>query len=611
MSAAFRIPDLKAVLALSGRKAGLALSGLKAGLDRLMHTEFFGQASRGLRGPLVAALVAFLVGLPCALIMPPLDRDESRFTQATSQMLETGDYININYQDGPRHKKPVGIHWLQSASVKLTSTVEARKILAYRWPSLLGAALAAFACAWGASRAFGTRIGTKAGLIFAVSFMLSTEAFWAKTDAVLTGLLTLAMAALAIIYMRTRDVAKTDPPPKLRKELWIFWLATAFAILVKGPVAFLIIVLPILTLWGWDRRITWLRHLNIGWGLILCLAICGPWAVAITIATDGAFWTGAVGHDLKTKLDGGSEGHFGWPGYHTLLLSVTLFPACGLLGGAIQTAIQRRTEPAIRFAVAWFLPAFLFFELMPTKLPHYTLPTFAAVCWLAAVSLDLPLKTWAKGVNVAFALLGGVLLTTIAWFGYQAYGTQGSLLLLIAVAASALVVMIFAVWLLLRNQQRTGFGFLLASGVIAHLSFVSLAASLTPIWVSRQMEAALLASKLDPRLGIAPGPVATLGYSEPSFVFEMGTKTQLLNENAAGAVKALQEGRPVFVESRQEAEFQKAAKTQGVFPRTVTQVKGTNYSNGRDVVLTLYDNPVPEAAKSAAQSLRDEPNITE
>jgi 4-amino-4-deoxy-L-arabinose transferase-like glycosyltransferase len=153
-----------------------------------------------LRWPLLAALLAFLVGLPCAMMMPPLDRDESRFAQATSQMLETHDYININYQDTPRFKKPAGIHWLQAMSVKLTSSVEARHILAYRWPSLLGAALAAFACAWGASYAFGTRIGTKAGLIFAITFMLSTEAFIAKTDAALCGLVTLMMAALARIY---------------------------------------------------------------------------------------------------------------------------------------------------------------------------------------------------------------------------------------------------------------------------------------------------------------------------------------------------------------------------------------------------------------------------
>ena len=51
------------------------------------------------------------------LAVPPLDRDESRFAQATAQMLESGDFTVIRFQEEPRFKKPVGIHWLQAASV--------------------------------------------------------------------------------------------------------------------------------------------------------------------------------------------------------------------------------------------------------------------------------------------------------------------------------------------------------------------------------------------------------------------------------------------------------------------------------------------------------------
>ena len=104
--------------------------------------------SRGWRGPALAALVAFLAGLPGLLAVPPLDRDESRFAQATAQMLESGDFTVIRYQDEPRFKKPVGIHWLQAASVSVLSNPEDREIWAYRIPSLLGAMLAAAACAW-------------------------------------------------------------------------------------------------------------------------------------------------------------------------------------------------------------------------------------------------------------------------------------------------------------------------------------------------------------------------------------------------------------------------------------------------------------------------------
>ena len=549
--------------------------------------------SDGMRGPLLAALLAFLVGLPCAMMVPPIDRDESRFVQASSQMMENHDYINIKVQDVPRYKKPVGIHWLQVIAVKLTSSVEKRQILPYRWPSLLGAALAAFACAWGASRAFGTRVGAKAGLLFAVTFMLSTEAFIAKTDAVQCGLITLMMAALAQIYIRTRHLSKDEPRPRMLALKLIFWLALAGSILIKIIIGPMVLAAALLTLFIWDRKALWARSLSWGWGLILVLAICGPWFTAITITTDGQFWVGAVGHDFASKLNGGSEGHFMWPGYHLLLLPVTFFPACWLLGGGLQTAIARRHEAAIRFAIAWFLPAFIIFELSPTKLPHYPLPTFGALAWLCAVALDVPLKLWAKIINVVVGLLGGAVITTLAVMGFKQFGASGALLYVVAVAGSALAVAIFSGWLLWRKHPRSGFGFLLAAGIIAHLALVSLGASLKTVWVSRELEQALTAAHLDPRQGLSPGPVAVLGYAEPSFVFTMGTKTQLLNEDAKGAVAALIDGRPLFVESRYQAPFQAEAAAQGVTPHIVNVVKGRNYSNGRDVVLTLYDNPAP------------------
>jgi 4-amino-4-deoxy-L-arabinose transferase-like glycosyltransferase len=52
--------------------------------------------------------------------MPVLDRDEGRFTEASSEMMETGDYVVIRYHEDLRNKKPVAIHWLQSAAVNVT-----------------------------------------------------------------------------------------------------------------------------------------------------------------------------------------------------------------------------------------------------------------------------------------------------------------------------------------------------------------------------------------------------------------------------------------------------------------------------------------------------------
>ena len=66
------------------------------------------------RAVAVLVLAALLAFLPGFFQIPPTDRDEARFAQATKQMLETGEYVDIRFQDEVRYKKPVGIYWLQA-----------------------------------------------------------------------------------------------------------------------------------------------------------------------------------------------------------------------------------------------------------------------------------------------------------------------------------------------------------------------------------------------------------------------------------------------------------------------------------------------------------------
>jgi 4-amino-4-deoxy-L-arabinose transferase-like glycosyltransferase len=73
--------------------------------------------------------------------------------------------------------------------------------------------LAAAACAWGAAALFDPRTGLLAGSILGATFLLSSEAFIAKTDAALCGSTTLAMAALARAYaahLNGEKVGKLD-----------------------------------------------------------------------------------------------------------------------------------------------------------------------------------------------------------------------------------------------------------------------------------------------------------------------------------------------------------------------------------------------------------------
>jgi len=65
------------------------------------------------------AVLCLALLLPGIDAVPPVDRDESRFAQAARQMLESGDFIDIRFRDEPRHNKPVGIYWLQSAAAAI------------------------------------------------------------------------------------------------------------------------------------------------------------------------------------------------------------------------------------------------------------------------------------------------------------------------------------------------------------------------------------------------------------------------------------------------------------------------------------------------------------
>lgn len=61
-------------------------------------------------------LVMLVAVLPGVTHLPPMDRDEARYMQASRQMVETGDVITIRFQEELRAKKPAGIYWMQSAS---------------------------------------------------------------------------------------------------------------------------------------------------------------------------------------------------------------------------------------------------------------------------------------------------------------------------------------------------------------------------------------------------------------------------------------------------------------------------------------------------------------
>ena len=159
------------------------------------------------RAAAVLILISLITFIPGIFQIPPVDRDEAYFAQATKQMIETGDYVDIRYQDDVRYRKPVGIYWLQASVVNVASALGLpnahTSIWLYRLPSLIGAIGAVLATYWCALAFVSRRGAVLAALMMMSSSILGVEARLAKTDAVLLFTVVAAMACWpAFIWRR-------------------------------------------------------------------------------------------------------------------------------------------------------------------------------------------------------------------------------------------------------------------------------------------------------------------------------------------------------------------------------------------------------------------------
>jgi len=277
----------------------------------------------------VALLVGFslLAFLPGFFQIPPVDRDEARFAQATKQMLETHEYVDIRFQDEVRYKKPVGIYWLQAAAVKTGEAIgisHARTtIWLYRLPSLVGATGAVLLTYWAALAFVGRRAALIAALMMASSILLGVEARLAKTDAMLLLTSVAAMGALARIYLAGRrtpatQIGWTEPA--------ILWTALAGGVLLKGPLILMFIALTALTVSILDRSARWLWSLRPLVGVVWLVVLVLPWFVAIVAKSGDSFFVEAIGHDMLDKVTSGQEAHGAPPGFYFALCWLTFWP---------------------------------------------------------------------------------------------------------------------------------------------------------------------------------------------------------------------------------------------------------------------------------------------
>ena len=497
----------------------------------------------GYRAWLWLTLLCAALYLPGMVPLPALDRDESRFMQASRQMVETGDLIRIRFHDTARNKKPAGIHWLQAASVGVLSTPESAQRWPYRVPSVIAAFASVFLMFLLAQFFVRRRTAFLAAALLGSSVLVVAEANIAKTDSVLLVTILLAQYGLARAYFG----AKEDQPRDWTAPV-CFWLGLAVGVMIKGPITPATIGLTVIGLKLFDRHVALWPRLRPLIGLPVALAIAAPWYVAI-ILLDPTFLYESAGHDFMAKVTGAQEKHGFPPGFYLLALTATLGPASLFVWTSLVWAIRARRQPGVLFALVWLVPYWVILEATPTKLLHYVLPLYPALVLLVVQAVE--------------ASEAGLVRLTRHWL------TRSYYLLWLCLMISAAAIMFWMpmalgsdpVWMLLV----TVLGVLVVAPVCVRFAWrvelrkaLTLAAAASPLFFAPVLEWGLPAadriwpSRTAARMTVASGAgpdtvIGASGYTEPSFIFYHGTEAVFADPvELAKRLRTAKTGAPTF-----------------------------------------------------------------
>lgn len=550
-----------------------------------------------LRHYILVALSVFILFLPGRASLPPLDRDEPRYMEATAQMLHSGNYVDVRFLDQPRYLQPAGIYWLEATAVRLTGMQDAHTVWPYRIPSLLAVTASAVLTAWIGAALFGPMCGLLGAALLAVSVLMTAEGRMATIDTTLLLFVLLAQCGLLRAYLdRERDLATP-----LAAAL-LYWTALGCGLMLKGPVILIPGFGTPLALALVERRIDWWKRLRPAWGWLVMLAIVLPWCVAIGVISHGDFFSRAVGRNFLGKVASGQETHGLPPGYHLAVFAIAFWPGSVFAAMSLPFVWERRFQPHVRYLLCWIVPHWLVFEAIATKLPHYVLPTYPAIAILTAAAIvsfptdwEWPRAIWGRSLLAAYGLIWFTIGSVLAFAGpvllWRMEGMVSPAAML--VPAGALPLLGLSGYMILHRDALRAAMAAVAAAIIIHVGlFTTVIPRLQTIWLSPR-----LAAMVDAHRPCARTIVASTSDSEPSLVFLLGQDTRLIN--ATAAADFLQQNPKcgmALVGARDLGAFSARIMENGLDVHELGQQTGLNYSTGKHLEIGLYA-VVPPAAR--------------
>lgn len=518
--------------------------------------------------------------------LPVLDRDEARYVQSSKQMVENNNYLSIKFQEEYRSKKPIGIYWLQAFSINLLASVSEIKNLKYEvlndsiWKYRVISSIAVLLCILLlyllSKNIIGREASFNACLILASSLLVIAEAHIAKTDSILLLLSTIIFITLLKYFKRVEE--------KNIFNFFLLWISIGLSILIKGPILILLFCISIICIILIEKNIVWIKNTKPFLGLLLVILISVPWYFFMPLEEQKNFLQESFFHDFLGKIISTQESHGGFPGFYLIGLFIFFLPFSIFFFPLVKYLKISLRNKNIIFLLCWLLPCLIIMELVPTKLPHYILPIYPAI----AVLMGIMLANHNNYKNLFF--------TKYSYFGYFIYFLISNGLLLIILKANQiygqinilhyLILFLFNnvvfIFIFKKQLKNTFYYLVFYSNIFSAILYLLIIPSFTMLWTSSHIANSLKNNEYIEN----KSTVASIGYNEPSLVFEVGTNIKVFK-----SIDKFSENFSLFdyliIEKDYYIEFNKKIKGVNLEHKKISSLIGFNAAKGQWIEIYL------------------------
>jgi len=328
---------------------------------------------------LIILFLSAVLFLPFLGSVPLFDWDENIFAESAREMLVTGNFYKIQSNYQPFEEKPPFFFWLQALSMILFGETA----FAARFPNAIVGMITLVLIYLLGRKYFCNRFGIYWALAYMGSILPHFYFRTALIDPAFNLFIFSGIFTLGLLVSTNKELRfKRD-----RKAVLVGTLI-GFAILTKGPVAFLIVFLTALVFSIYKRSFRLVSFREIILFTIPMLLVASAW-FAIEVVINGPWFIKEFIEYQLYVLKQPHSGHSGPFYFHFVVLLLGCFPVSFFLFKGLRSFdndnyLQRNIKVTL---VIMMLVVLFLFSIVKTKLVHYSSLCYFPVSFLAAYVL--------------------------------------------------------------------------------------------------------------------------------------------------------------------------------------------------------------------------------